>query len=224
MINRAIIAATALALAGCSEVPSSNPVGGMAALEACKRPDVQDAVGKEARSMVLKDALPELAARALFGLVDLDALAKQFEGATVSASSTALQSGAGSDLRTIGCTANFKIDASNAIAGQDVVQIKRVRWTIRFADEQPDPASSNFTVEVDQSSLYEGMAINGEPLERILEQQAQKEAAQRERAQAPEAGSEEVAVPSPSTTSNEEPATPKAQQQPSPEELYAPEI
>ena len=199
----------------------------MAALEACKRSDVHDAVGKEARSMVLKNALPKLAVPAVFGFIDLDALAKQIENATVSVSSAALQSSTGTDLKTVACSANFKFDASSAITGQDVFQINRLRWTIRFADEQPDPASSNFTIEVDPSSLYENMAINGEPLQRILEQQAQEQAAREEREQAAEAsrGNDQTSASAGAVDHDPPDAQPTPTAKPaSPEELYAPDL
>lgn len=225
MISRVLIAAAFIPLAACSEVPSNGPAGGMATLEACKRADVQDAVGKEARSMFIKNALPNLAVKAMLGLVDLDAFAKQVENATVSVSSVALQSGASADLRTIACTGNFKLDASNAIAGQDVVQMNRLRWTIRFADDRPDPTSSNFTIEVDPSSLYENMAINGERVQDVVNREAREEVERQERSQAAEAESDQaLSPPSPTTSDQDRAPEPSSRTQPSPEELYAPEI
>lgn len=225
MFQRTIIAAAFLGLAACSEAPSTSPVGGMAALEACQRADVQDSVGKEARSIFLKNAASGLVVPAMLRLVDLDALAKEVEDADVSFSGIALQSGASADLRTIACSGNFKFDASSAITGQDVVQINHLRWTIRFADDRPDPTSSNFTIEVDTASLYEKMYLNGEPVQSIVARQAREEAKRGERNQTAEAESDQA--PSPATSSMAEgelAPEANARKQPSPEELYAPEL
>lgn len=221
MFHRAIIAAAFIPLAGCSEVPSSSPAGGMAALEACKRADVQDAVGKEARSIVFKKA----SLKAWWRPSDFDGFAQEFENASVTFSSTALQSGVSADSRTIGCMANFKFDASNATKGQDVVQVTRLKWTIRFADDHPDPASSNFTIKVDPSSLFEDIAINGERVQDLANREAREQAEQQERSQAAEAESDQAPSPPSPATSNEDPASePNVRKQPSPEELYAPEL
>lgn len=131
-------------------------------LGVCQRADVQDLVGKEAWRIILDQSRGRIVALAIFGLVDPNAMLEQFENANVSFTGTR----AGPSLENrVACSGSMRFDASNTNTGQDIVQLPKLSWLVDFADGDGDLTSTNFTVAVDQASVFEGMLLNGKPAE-----------------------------------------------------------
>jgi len=157
----ATLASTCGLIAGCSQLPG-DPTN--VAEQACNRPDVQDVVGKEARSLMLKGNRDNLIMAGLFGL-DLDAVFKAWEDARVTFSGVgALQSSNGPPFRQITCGGSIQFDLSDATAGQQIVNVPRLSWMINFAQPVQDPSTGGFTIEIDPVSLVDGRTLNGEPM------------------------------------------------------------
>lgn len=150
-----------LLLAACAPSGSGFSDGAAAA---CDRADVQDVVGKEARSLMLKGNRDNLIMAGLMGL-DLDAVFKAWEEARVTFSGVgAFPSSKGPPFQQIVCGGAIQFDLSDATSGQQIVNVPRARWTINFAQPVDDPATGGFTIEIDPVSLVDGRTINGKPL------------------------------------------------------------
>jgi len=168
-----------IALTGCN-APTGEPAGSEAnaALSACSRDDVQELVGKEARSKMLKLALPRLIGAAIVGAVDLDQVADDLRKANVSFYDVALDNPAGQfapPFHRVVCSARLQLDSSDAIAGQQILGVERVRWVVNFTEPVEDPREGSFTVDVDAVSLQRGLTMNGKALASPESQPAQDE-------------------------------------------------
>jgi hypothetical protein len=147
--------------------PEATEADPTTATGACERADVQELVGKEARGVIMDSARSRLITLAIFGLIDPQETRAALENAQITF--TDVTSG-GVRGDNVPCTASLRIDASNANAGQDIVQLPAVIWQIALADGDGNVSSSNFTVKVDPASVFEGMRINGKPAGDFLNQ------------------------------------------------------
>lgn len=133
------------------------------AITACQRADVQDVVGKEVRNMMLKSVSEGVFVAAFLGFD----VGKAFEQAKVSFSEVGVDAtttpNSGPPFTQIVCGGAMQIDASSTRAGQDIVTLPRLRWSINFAQPTQDPTTAGFTIAVDPISIYEGMLVNGKP-------------------------------------------------------------
>lgn len=131
-------------------------------LGVCQRADVQDLIGKEAWRIILDQSRGRIVSLAIFGLVDPNAMLEQFENANV----TFTGARAGPSFENwVACSGSMRFDASNTNTGQEIVQLPTLSWVVNFADSDGDLTSTNFTVVVDQASVFEGMLLNGKPAE-----------------------------------------------------------
>jgi len=162
LMARYVAAAIApLFVAACAPSASDTTNG---AVIACQRADVQDVVGKEARSLMLKGNRDNLLTAGMMGL-DLNSVFKAWEEARVSFSGAgAFPSSKGPPYQQIVCGNAVQFDLSDATAGQQIVNLPRLRWTINFAQPTDDPATGGFTVEIDPVSLVDGRTLNGKPM------------------------------------------------------------
>ncbi|WP_421852672.1 hypothetical protein [Novosphingobium sp.] len=153
-------AALPFALASCA--PQAEQAATVA-VTACQRTDVQDVVGKEVRNMMLKAVSDRGYMVALLGLDA--ALAKSLEEAHVTFTDVGVYTGAGveSPFKQIICAGSLQIDASTTRAGQDIVTMPHLRWTVNFSQPAEEPATAAFTVAVDPASLRDGLLVNGKP-------------------------------------------------------------
>lgn len=133
----------------------------------CERTDVQDLVGKEARKLILDRARPQLVAIALMTMAEPEAYLRKFREAQVSFSDV---QGNLDEHGLFACTASAKIDMSDAESGQDIIQSPTLAWRVTFADKKADLTNSNFTVEVDEGSVFSDMLINGKPASEYAQQ------------------------------------------------------
>ena len=157
MTRTLLLAALAVTVAGCT--PQGDDATSLA-IAACKRPDVQDVVGKEARNIMLKANEDHVWRAALFGVNIGEAL----EQARVSFGEVGVyEDSARSPYTQIVCTGSMQIDGSSAQAGQDIVTIPHLRWSINFAGPTQDPETASFSIAVDPASLYDGVLVNGQP-------------------------------------------------------------
>lgn len=191
----------------------------------CERGDVQVLVGKEARKIILDQARSRILMLAMFGLIDPQEMRQQFENADVTF--TGIRSGKSAEGQ-IACLGSMRFDDSNVAAGQDIMQLPALSWRVAFADGDGNLASTNFTVDVDRASVFEGMMINGKPADEYLQNQrnAAAEQAQDEAVQAKPAP--ENAAPARDNAPAAEKIdalaaeNTKSSQPPSNEDLYAP--
>lgn len=130
---------------------------------ACLRPDVQDVVSKEVRSMILKATVKNGGGAVMFGLIDLNALGQALKDAKIEFSNIAPNDGpiSGDEANSIRCSGSLRIDSTNTVSGQDVLFVPRLQWTISFSDGGADLNSPNFTVQVDEDSIGDGLLANG---------------------------------------------------------------
>lgn len=153
-----------LIVAGCEPMPGDAPANALA-ITACQRSDVQDVVGKEVRNMMLKANATGVFGAALLG-VDI---VKPMEQARVSfhdAGVYTTNTPAKPPFAQIICGARMQIDGSSASAGQDIVMMPRLRWSVNFSEPTEDPANATFTIAVDPASIGDGLLINGRPAPR----------------------------------------------------------
>lgn len=224
-MNRIIFpAAFAVMLAGCT--PQGEALT-LQAINACKRADVQDVVGKEARNLMLKANEDGLWRAALFGVN----VAAAVEQARVSFGEVGVYTDtAQSPYTQIVCTSSMQIDGSSAQAGQDIVTIPHLRWSINFAEPTQDPETASFSIAVDPASLYDGILVNGEPAQAKSQKPATEiDSDQAEQPAAPpadeavnpgDAAAEAAADAEAAAHAGED--IPPVNHQPSDEELYAP--
>lgn len=157
MTRTLFLAALAVTVASCT--PQGDAQTNQA-IAACKRPDVQDVVGKEARNMMLKANEDGVWRAALFGVN----LGEVLEQARISFGEVGVyEDSAQSPYTQIVCTGSMQIDGSSAQAGQDIVTIPHLRWSINFAEPTQDPETASFSIAVDPASLYDGVLVNGQP-------------------------------------------------------------
>lgn len=158
--------ALSLTLASC-DAPTYDPAvsASSIALAACSRNDVQDIVGKETRSKMLKAALPRLLNAAMMGLVDINQVGDEFSRASVSFYNVALADPAtqsGPPFNRVVCSARLQLDLSDAVSGQQIIGIERLRWVVNFSEAVNDPATGAFTVDIDALSIQSGLTVNGQ--------------------------------------------------------------
>lgn len=128
----------------------------------CERQDVQELASKEARKIMLDPSRKKILMLALFGLADPKEVMQRLDNASVTFSNV---HGITSAQNLISCSAAMRIDDSDANLGQDIVQAPMLAWTVKFADGNGDLTSTNFTVDVEPSSAFDGLQINGKPAE-----------------------------------------------------------
>lgn len=139
----------------------------------CQRADVQALAGKEALRTILDQSRGRIVGLAIFGLVDADAILEQFENASV----TFTNARAGQTFANqVTCSGSMRFDASNTNTGQDIIQLPSLTWVVNFADGDGDLTSTNFTIEVDQASVFAGMLVNGKPAAEYLNEQSDEPA------------------------------------------------
>ena len=157
MTRTLLLAALAVTVAGCTP---QGDVQTNQAIAACKRPDVQDVVGKEARNMMLKANEDGVWRAAMFGVN----VAEAIEQARVAFGEVGVYADSvQSPYTQIVCTGSMQIDGSSAQAGQDIVTIPNLRWSINFAEPTLDPETASFSIAVDPVSLHDGVLVNGQP-------------------------------------------------------------
>lgn len=149
-------------------------------LAACRRSDVQEVVGKETRSKLLKSALRGLIMQELLG-VDASAAVDDFDRASVTFDHVILDKPGElgeAPYQQIVCAGHVQIDMSTATAGQQVIGIERLRWVINYSMPAEDPVKDAFTIDVDDASIRRGLTVNGRsPPEELERQQAELSAA-----------------------------------------------
>ena len=133
----------------------------------CERQDVQELASKEARKIMLDPTRDKMLALAMFGLIDPKEMMQRFDAANVTFSAV---QGNSADHSLVACSAAMRIDDSDATTGQDIVQMPALVWSVKFANNDGDLTSTNFTVEVDPGSVFEGMQINGKPADEFMRQ------------------------------------------------------
>ena len=121
----------------------------------------------EARKIMLDPTRDKMLALALFGLIDPKEMMQRLDAANVSFSAVR---GNSADHSLVACSAAMRIDDSDATTGQDIVQMPGLVWSVKFANNDGDLTSTNFTVEVDPGSVFEGMQINGKPADEFMRQ------------------------------------------------------
>lgn len=157
MIRTIPSVAFAATLASCTPMAETLP---SQVVEACQRQDVQDVVGKEARNMMLKANEDRLWKAALFGIN----MAEAVEQARVTFSEVGVLASEAvqSPYSQIICQGSMQIDGSSAQAGQDIVTMPRLRWSINFAQPTDNPAAAAFSIAIDPASLFDGVLVNGQ--------------------------------------------------------------
>lgn len=131
----------------------------------CERQDVQELASKEARKIMLDPGRKNVLMLAMFGLVDPNDVVERLNNANVTFSNV---HGITSGQNLVGCSAAMRIDDSDANSGQDIVQVPALAWTVKFADGNGDLTSTNFTVDVELSTVFEGMQINGKSADEFV--------------------------------------------------------
>jgi len=159
---------TALAVTAASCTPQGDDLTSQA-IAACKRADVQDVVGKEARNMMLKANQDGVWKAAFFGVN----LVEAFERARTSFGEVGVyKESATSPYTQIVCAGSMQIDGSSAQAGQDIVTIPHLRWSINFAEPTQEPETASFSIAVDPASVFEGVLFNGQEADHEIENSA----------------------------------------------------
>lgn len=222
------VSALAIALTSCGPVEDRTLTE---AMSACARTEVQDVVGKEVRKMLLEAAKDRVVTAAFFGID----LTSSIENARVSfhdVGTFKTNPPPSPPYKQILCGGTMQIDGSSARAGQDIVTLPRLRWSINFVQPTNDPATAGFSIAVDPASISEGMLVNGDPVERTDEQgnrsdgtqavQSNSEAAMPPaREPATELSEAQAAAEDAAGTGSEADQSPSGRQ-PSDEDLYAP--
>lgn len=163
-MKRIIVAAgLPLVLAGCAPGAADSAEG---ASQVCERSDVKDVVSKEVRSIMLKQNFKTALGWSALGL-NMNDFFKSFDEAKATFWAVRAQMGTstqGPPFRQIICSAKVSFDLSTAMAGQQIISVPRLRWSVNFAEPTDDPQTAGFSIEVDSDSVQDGITGNGNPL------------------------------------------------------------
>ena len=170
----AILALT-LALSGCGGAKLADAEQDEVA--ACQRADVQESVATMFKHHLLKNM-------DFFQRVTLDeggfAASKiQF----VKAVDTDIHR-KGDMITSIDCNGWLKIDDSNYEAGQQIAEMRDVKWTIHFTGGGSDASSLNYTVALNEDTLLANVYLNGQSLNDILKAEREQKAREDDLAEA----------------------------------------
>lgn len=216
------VSALAIALTSCGPVEDRTLTE---AMSACARTEVQDVVGKEVRKMLLEAAKDRVVTAAFFGID----LTSSIENARVSfhdVGTFKTSPPPSPPYKQILCGGTMQIDGSSARAGQDIVTLPRLRWSINFVQPTNDPATAGFSIAVDPANVWQDMLVNGKPVENGEANPAKPEpapVAPQPQAEGAAAETQDVAAEAAAAdAAAAEAERAAADHQPSDEDLYAP--